>query len=74
MATDYVVLARTGEAKTWHELTDEPVAALGDTQAIQRATDGMTAEEKKGTFVAVPARSFKPRTREIEVKEIDRWS
>lgn len=72
MATEYVVLQQAVDGE-WQQVTDG-VTASNDQQAIKRATNDLNAEGKAGTFVAVPARSFTPRTREIETKEVDRWS
>jgi hypothetical protein len=42
--------------------------------AIKAATNGKPAAERTGTFVAVPARSFKPITRVVETREVDQWT
>jgi hypothetical protein len=41
--------------------------------AIKAATNGKPAPERTGTFVAVPARSFKPMTRRVENVEKESW-
>lgn len=70
--TSYVVLERTG-ASRWDEVGD-PVDAHGDKQAIAIATKDRDADARNGAFVAVPARSWNPRIREVQVKEVDRWA
>lgn len=69
--TEYVVLEQRSEG-AWHEVAS--VEASADTQAIREATKKLTAEQRSGTFVAVPVRSFRPRTRTVETKEVDRWA
>lgn len=70
MATDYIVLQQVGGG-AWKSL-GQVVEATNDLQAIKAATTG--SNDKTGTFVAVPARSWRPRTRTVETKEIDRWA
>jgi hypothetical protein len=58
--TDYVILEQIGDAAhppatDWAEFARE--TARSDSQAIRRALEGNT---DGGTFVAIPARSFKP--------------
>ena len=67
MATEYVVLRQVDDVN-WRELGRR--AASTDTQAIK----AVVPAEKEGTFVAVPVRSFRPRTRKVETKTVDRWS
>lgn len=77
MATEYVVLAATHEREGeghWRELGGNPVEASNDRAAIREATKGLNAEQRAGVFVAVPLRSWQPRTRAIETKEVDRWT
>lgn len=69
--TTYVVLRATGAEGEWSEVGD-PVAATNDRQAIKAATAGGD-EDKQGTFVAVPSRSWHPRKRAVETKEVERW-
>jgi hypothetical protein len=75
---DYIVLERQGpdapepHQRTWREITR--VEAANDQQAIRKATDTRPAAERAGVFVAVPARSFKPRTRATETVVRDLWS
>jgi hypothetical protein len=71
--TEYVVLRQVqddDDAIVWQEVIGG-VEASNDQQAIRSAT---LNSEKAGTFVAVPKRSFRPRTRTVETKEIDRWA
>ena len=69
MATEYVVLRRNLDAGGWEEVGRVEDAST-DTQAIK----AVVPAEEEGTFVAVPARSFRPRTRKVETKTVDRWS
>jgi acyl-CoA thioesterase FadM len=41
--------------------------------AIKAATNGKPAAERTGTFVAVPARSWKPMSRRVESVEKESW-
>jgi hypothetical protein len=41
--------------------------------AIKAATNGKPAAERTGTFVAVPARSWKPMSRRVENVEKESW-
>lgn len=68
-ARTYVVLKQGESPKDWTEV--EEVEAATDQQAIKNATTGASRE---GTFVAVPARSWRPRTPKIEKVEKDVWS
>jgi hypothetical protein len=70
MPRAYVVMEKAEEA--WTEITS--VQANDDQHAIRLSTADRNAEGRSGTFVAVPARSFRVRSREIEVKEVDRWT
>lgn len=70
--TSYVVLEDLGNGK-WSEIHGG-IDAHGDKQAIALATKDRSAETRNGRFVAVPARSWNPRTRAVEVKEVDRWA
>lgn len=72
MSTEYVVLRKKDEG--WAEMQSGPYTASNDQQAIREATKKLTAEARAGTFVAVPTRSFRPRTRAVETKEVDRWT
>lgn len=69
--TGYVVLQRDSDG-AWREITT--VDGRDDRHAIQAATSDLPSAEKTGTFVAVPARSFKPRTRTVQAVEKDVWS
>ena len=72
--TEYVVLEQRGpgagdmdlEQLTWMEV--RTVTAPNAQAAVKQATDG------EGTFVAVPARSWKPLTRKVETVQRDVWS
>lgn len=70
MATEYVVLAHLGgeHEDDWRQVGR--AEADTDIQAIK----AVVPKEEEGTFVAVPARSFRPRTRKVETKTVDRWS
>jgi hypothetical protein len=59
-------------AKVWFEVAT--LEAANDQQAIRKATEDRNIDERAGTFVAVPARSFKARTRATETVVRDRWS
>lgn len=69
MATEYVVLRRNLDAGGWEEVATVEDANT-DIQAIRKAA----GEGAEGTFAAVPLRSFRPRTRKVETKTVDRWS
>lgn len=68
--TTYVVLKQvTGTIDVevgWIEV--DRVDARDDKHAIQQATT------EAGTFVAVPVRSWTPRTRQVETVQKDVWS
>lgn len=70
--TEYLVLERANEEGEWTEVRVDPVEATNDVQAIKAVT--AERSDKAGVFVAVPVRSFRPRTRTVETKEIDRWA
>lgn len=55
-------------------LIAEAVPATSDLKAIERATAGFDDERKYGTFAAPLAGTFKPRTRDREMKPVDVWS
>jgi len=68
--TDYVVLRQNGSG--WVMVTnDGSVSATGPRQAIKQAT--AKADDRSGTFVAVPARSWKPERRRIDKVEREVW-
>jgi len=71
-STSYVVLRQRAE-DGWLIVVDK-VPARSDVEAIKAATAELDAEGRTGTFVAVPARSFRPRTRSVETVEKDRWT
>ena len=50
------------------------VDAHNDVDAIRRATADLDAEDRSGTFVAVPVRSWRPRTRSVKVVEKEQWA
>lgn len=70
--TTYIVLrfdadlSRDATDGVWAEVAR--VEARDDKHAIQQAT------QDPGTYVAVPARSWKPRTRAVETVVKDVWS
>lgn len=76
MATEYVVLKLADDADdvAWFPVGRSPITAVNDQAAIRAATRDMTPADKAGTFVATPSRSFRPRTRTVETKEVDRWA
>ena len=59
--TRYMVLV-AGNDNAWHLYQDD-VEATSSVGAIRSAVNG-----KAGTYVAIPDRSFKPRTVEIETQ------
>ena len=67
MATEYVVLALIAEGD-WRQVGR--TEADTDIQAIK----AVVPNDEEGTYVAVPRRSFRPRTRKVETKTVDRWS
>jgi hypothetical protein len=87
MATEYVILREPTGAR--HEVAEdgssqrteievgwiEVARAEGVTPqaAIKAATNGKPAAERTGTFVAVPARSWKPMSRRVESVEKESW-
>jgi len=72
-STSYVVLRKGTEEDVWR-IAHGGVPARSDVEAIKAATAELDAEGRTGTFVAVPARSFRPRTRSVETVEKDRWT
>lgn len=67
--TRYTVLRQVdgdGPLPGWVEVS--VIDARDDKHAIQQATD------EPGTYVAVPTRSWKPRTRAVETVVKDVWS
>lgn len=70
--TQYVVLRQVRPGS--FVLVTERVEASNDTAAIRAATTGLKGDEREGAFVAVPARSFRVRSRAIETVEHERWS
>ena len=70
MQRDYVVLERRAE----HWIVADTVKATGDLQAIRVATASRAPAARSGEYVAIPARSWKPRTRVVETIERDRWA
>lgn len=73
MITSYVVLVAEEEGR-WRELAGGPFSGHNDRQAIRAATEGLDQQGRTGTFVAAPARSWRERTRKVEISEVDRWS
>lgn len=77
MATSYVVLeylaVDPGEtSKDWREIGRAD--ALTPTAAIKAVTLDLASEERNGTFVAVPARNWRPITRRVQQVEKELWS
>lgn len=74
--TSYIVLEHTESVSgAVYEVVGEPVTTTGgDRKAIELvlAAAGRDGEEGEHTFVAVPARSFKLRTRKTATKAL--WS
>jgi hypothetical protein len=76
----YVVLSQRQLAGTTPDsptteawaIVGAPVEAANDQAAIKLACADLLI--KAGVFVAVPARSFRPRTRTVETVEKDKWS
>lgn len=80
MATEYIILRgipTDGDAPSADQPYDWRVigTAEGATPqaAIKAATNGKPAAERTGTFVAVPARSWKPMSRRVESVEKESW-
>lgn len=75
MPREYIVLRETKNG-AWLMADDDlgRVVANDDQHAIRKITADQSAEDRSGVFVAVPARSFRVRTRHVETKEIDRWT
>jgi hypothetical protein len=79
MATKYVVLqfivVGEGDSEGWQRVGDNGETFDGATPqaAIKAATNGKPAAERTGTFVAVPARSWKPISRRVESVEKESW-
>lgn len=67
--TTYVVL-RLDDSQLWEPITE--VHATDDVRAIKAATADQA--DKAGTFVAIPTRSWRPRTRTVETVQKDIWS
>jgi hypothetical protein len=79
-ATEYVVfradVANPDEGldgvHRWEEIGR--ASAATPKAAIKAVTDGGTADQRTGTFVATPARSWRPVKRAVEPREHDVWS
>ncbi len=71
--TAYQVLEQAEGRPGVFETVDR-VDAHNDLDAIRKATADLDADGRTGTFVAVPARSWRLRTREIEIAERDVWT
>lgn len=70
--TDYVVLHRVSDLT---ESNREIWGKAGHAKAVNaQAAIKSVAGKDEGTFIAVPARSWKPLTRKIEKVERDLWS
>lgn len=79
--TNYVVLKRVtadevaalvaNQGREFWLTVDESVEASGNVEAIKKATVGMGAEEKKGTYAAPSVRNFPVINRDIRTEEID---
>jgi hypothetical protein len=75
MATNYHVLQQAAnDETTWLEVEGGPFAGNNDQQAIRAATQGLDADDRSGTFLCIPERSWRPLTRAVEVQEVDRWT
>lgn len=64
--TEYVVLRQMPEGPIWEEVGT--ASGMNAQQAIKQVAEG------EGTFIAVPARSWKPLTRKVETVTKDVWS
>lgn len=69
--TAYVVLRQKGTDV--FEVIGEARGA-NDRAAIKAATAALDAEGRRGTFVAVPRRTFHPRTRAVMTVETESWA
>jgi len=72
MASSYIVLRRSASGA--YTIEGDPVEADNARQAVRRATEGRDSEERSGAFVAVPARSWQPMTRQVTTVEKDEWA
>ncbi len=45
-----------------------------DIEAIKDATSLLRDDDRDGTFVAIPTRSFRPRKRKVETVQKDLWA
>jgi hypothetical protein len=68
LMTEYVVLEQ--KDTTFERLGN--AEATSDVQAIKAATS--EREDRSGSFVAIPVRSFRVRQRSVETKQVDRWA
>ena len=77
--TDYVVLKnrKAGhldpDQEVWVPVTDKPVNASTNKEAIVKATEGASAEEKTGDFAAPSVRNFPVIPREVKTVEVDEF-
>jgi hypothetical protein len=74
--SEYVVLARVSGAEEWAVMsTPEGRDRYSATNALDAMkTAAAFADLNVETFVAVPARSWKPKTRNVEQVTKERWS
>lgn len=71
--TAYIVLRHfeaEGSQGRWDRIGADTVAASSAEQAIRATVEGRTANDKSGTYVAIPARSFKPITVKAETTTV----
>jgi hypothetical protein len=67
----YVVLRQLDVKSQWSFVCDVP--ATTDRQAIAAALEANPDIEQEGTFVAVPARSWRPATRRVQQVTKTSW-
>lgn len=70
---EYVVLAVMSEPDQWWQLPDSGWG-VNEQTAKEDAISKLPPDEQAGTFVGVPVRSWKPRTRVLETRTRPRWS
>lgn len=69
--TNYLVLHKTGE-NIWTQFT--AINARSARSAISQALEGDENTYKEGTFIAVPARSWRPVSVKVETKTALKFS
>lgn len=72
--TEYVVLKRSNSGTSMWEIASKSVTANNSDQAVRAHAETIAADQTTydgaGTYIAVPARSWKPVTVKVDTKTI----